>query len=179
MRKAILCTILLLVCACTRHASGSIASYIENKHGAVFFFLATDCPLSQNYMPTMNQLSKQFAVNGIGFYGVFSQEDLPRKTLDDFTTSYGMSFPAIRDEQFKLVDYFAATTTPQAFLVDSTGQTLYKGAIDNWAPELGQHRTVITEHYLLNALESLRDSKPVKVKETSAVGCFIERKNQG
>jgi thiol-disulfide isomerase/thioredoxin len=158
---------------------GPIASYIENKPGAVFVFLATDCPLSQNYMPTMNDLSKQFAANGIGFYSVFSQEDLPQKTLDDFTASYNMRFPAIKDAQFKLADYFGATTTPQAFLVDSSGQTLYKGTIDNWAPELGQHRTVITEHYLLNALESLRDNKPVRVKETPAVGCFIERKNQG
>jgi thiol-disulfide isomerase/thioredoxin len=179
MQKAILCAISLLASSCTRRAPGPIASYIENKHGAVFVFLATDCPLSQNYMPTMNQLSKQFAANGIGFYGVFSQEDLSPKTLDDFTTSYAMSFPAIRDDQFKLADSFGATTTPQAFLVDSTGQTLYKGAIDNWAPELGQHRTVITEHYLLNALESLRDNKPVKLKETAAVGCFIERKTQG
>jgi thiol-disulfide isomerase/thioredoxin len=179
MRKAILCTILLLACSCTRRAPGPIASYIENKHGAVFIFLATDCPLSQNYMPTMNQLSKQFAANAIGFYGVFSQQELSPKTLDDFTTSYGMNFPAVRDEQFKLADVFGAATTPQAFLVDSTGETLYKGAIDNWAPELGQHRTVITEHYLLNALESLRDNKAVTVKETPAVGCFIERKNQG
>jgi thiol-disulfide isomerase/thioredoxin len=179
MRKTILCAILVVAGACTRRAPGPIASYIENKHGAVFVFLATDCPLSQNYVPTMNQLSKQFAANGIGFYGVFSQEDLSPKTLDDFTTSYAMSFPAIRDDEFKLADSFGATTTPQAFLVDSTGQTLYKGAIDNWAPELGQHRTVITEHYLLNALESLRDNKPVKLKETAAVGCFIERKTQG
>jgi thiol-disulfide isomerase/thioredoxin len=179
MRKAILCTVVLLACACTRRVPGPIASYIENKPGAVFVFLATDCPLSQNYMPTMNDLSMQFAANGIGFYSVFSQEDLPQKTLDDFTASYNMRFPAIEDAQFKLADYFGATTTPQAFLVDSSGQTLYKGTIDNWAPELGQHRTVITEHYLLNALESLRDNKPVRVKETPAVGCFIERKNQG
>jgi thiol-disulfide isomerase/thioredoxin len=179
MRKTILCAILLLGYACTRRTSRPIASYIENKPGAVFVFLATDCPLSQNYMPTMNQLSKQFAANGIGFYSVFSQEDLSQRTLDDFTTSYGMSFPAIRDEHFKLADYFGATTTPQAFLVGSAGATLYKGAIDNWAPELGQHRTVITEHYLLSALESLRDNKPIKVNETPAVGCFIERKNQG
>jgi hypothetical protein len=179
MRKAIVCAILLLGSACSRRVPAPIATFIENKHGALFVFLATDCPLSQNYMPTMNNLSRQFADNGIGFYGVFSQADLARKTLDDFTSTYSMSFPAVQDTQFKLADFFGATTTPQAFLADPAGQTLYKGAIDNWAPELGQHRTVITEHYLLDALESLRDNKPVKVKETTAVGCFIERKNQG
>lgn len=177
MRTAIICAILLMASACTR-TPAPIASFLENKQGAAFVFLATDCPLSQNYMPAMNRLAQQFAQSGIGFYGVFSQEE-PRKTLDDFTASYSMSFPAIPDAQFKLADFFAATTTPQAFLTDSRGRTLYKGAIDNWAPELGQHRTVITEHYLLEALESLRDSKPVHVKETPAIGCFIERKNQG
>jgi hypothetical protein len=179
MGKAIVCAILLLGSACSRQAPGPIASFIENKNGAVFVFLATDCPLSQNYMPTMNNLSRQFAENGIGFYGVFPQADLSRKTLDDFVAAYSMGFPAVQDAQFKLADFYEATTTPQAFLANSAGQTLYKGAIDNWAPELGQHRTVITEHYLLDALESLRDKKPVKVKETTAVGCFIERKNQG
>ena len=179
MRKAaIICAILLMASACTQHRL-PIASFLENKQGAVFVFLATDCPLSQNYMPTMNGLAQQFAQSGIGFYGIFSQQELPEKTLDDFTTSYSMSFPAIRDAQVKLADFFGATTTPQAFLADSRGRTLYKGAIDNWAPELGQHRTVITEHYLLEALESLRASKPVQIKETPAVGCFIERKNQG
>src|SRR5262249_35067037 len=142
MRKAMVCTILLLVFACNRKAPGPIAPYLENKQGAVFVFLSPDCPLSQNYMPTMNSLARQSAANGIGFYGVFSQEDLSQKALDDFTTAYSMSFPAIRDPQFKLADYFGATTTPQAFLADSVGRTLYKGAIDNWAPELGQHRTV-------------------------------------
>jgi hypothetical protein len=173
------CTIFFLVFACTRKGSGPIAPYLENKQGAVFVFLAPDCPLSQNYMPTMNSLAKQSAATGIGFYGVFSQDDSSRKALDDFTTAYSMSFPAIRDPQFRLADYFGATTTPQAFLADSAGRTVYKGAIDNWAPELGQHRTVITEHYLLDALQSLRDNRPVQVKETTAVGCFIERKNQG
>jgi thiol-disulfide isomerase/thioredoxin len=178
MRTAIICAILLVASAC-RRTPAPIASFLENKQGAVFVFLATDCPLSQNYMPTMNRLAQQFAQKGIGFYGVFSQEELPEKTLDDFTASYSLSFPAVRDAQFKLADFFGATSTPQAFLADSRGRTLYKGAIDNWAPELGQHRSVITEHYLLEALESLRDSKPVQVKETPAVGCFIERKNQG
>ena len=179
MRKVIVCAILLLGSACSRRAPAPIATFIENKHGAVFVFLATDCPLSQNYMPTMNKLAGQFANIGMGFYGVFSQADLSRKTLDDFVSAYSMVFPAVQDMQFKLADFFGATATPQAFLADSAGQTLYKGAIDNWAPELGQHRTVITEHHLLDALESLRDNKPVKVKETTAVGCFIERKNQG
>src|SRR5262249_23645942 len=124
MRKAIVCAILLLGYACNRRTPGPLASFIENRNGAVFIFLATDCPLSQNYMPAMNNLSRQFAENGIGFYGVFPQADLSRKTLDDFVSAYSMGFPAVQDAQFKLADFFGATTTPQAFLSNSAGQTL-------------------------------------------------------
>ena len=66
--------------------------------------------------------------------------------------------------------------TPEVFAVDSQGKTFYKGAIDNWAPELGQHRAVITEHYLQDALNGLLQHKDLRIKQTEAVGCFIERK---
>jgi hypothetical protein len=95
--------------------------------------------------------------------------------MDDFIAHYQVSFPAIRDADSKIAGFFGATTTPEAFLTDSGSHVLYKGAIDNWAPELGRHRTVITEHYLYDALDSARANKPVRVKETQAVGCFIER----
>jgi hypothetical protein len=72
-----------------------------------------------------------------------------------------LGFTVMLDPQPKVADYFGTTNTPDTFLIDSSGHTLYKGAIDNWAPELGQHRSVLQE------------------KGTPAVGCFIERKNPG
>jgi hypothetical protein len=63
------------------------------------------------------------------------------------------------------------------FLVNSEGQTIYQGAIDNWAPELGQHRTVITEHYLLDSLNGFVRIGRVSVSTTKPVGCFIELGN--
>jgi thiol-disulfide isomerase/thioredoxin len=175
--KSIVCCVFLILAACT-HVQSPVVSYLQNKQAAVFVFLAPDCPLSQNYTLTLNNLAKEFGANGIGFYGVFSG-DASTKALDEFVDTYHLGFPTIRDADFKMADFFGATTTPEAFLADPNGHTIYKGAIDDWAPELGAHRTVITHHYLYDALQSVLANKPVQVKETQAVGCFIERKNPG
>src|SRR5579864_9567343 len=135
--------IVISLAACTP-APSPLTPLLQNKGAAVFVFLAPDCPLSQSYTLTLNNLAKEFEANGIGFYGVFAGDDASTKAMDDFVATYHLSFPAIRDPEFKIADFFGATKTPEAFLADSTGRTLYKGAIDDWAPELGEHRTVIT-----------------------------------
>ena len=180
VRRAIsaLSCLFFVSAACTP-ARSPVASFLKNQRAAVFVFLAPDCPLSQSYALTLNNLAKDFEPRGIGLYGVFSGDAITKAAMDEFVGTYRVGFTVMLDPQAKIADYFSATNTPEAFLTDSTGHTLYKGAIDNWAPELGQHRAVITRHYLYDALQSFLANKPVQVKETQAVGCFIERKNPG
>lgn len=158
--------------ACAAKKPGPVAEFLNNKQAAVFVFLAPDCPLSQNYTRTLNDVRSQFQNHGIEIYGVFLQES----GVEDFVSTYKVGFPVVRDREFRLADYFGATATPEVFVIDSEGRRVYRGAIDNWAPELGAHRTVITEHYLIDALSSLVQHSDVRIKETKAVGCFIERK---
>jgi thiol-disulfide isomerase/thioredoxin len=169
--------ILLVILGCSRGAGDPVASFLQNKKAGVFIFLAPDCPLSQNYTLTLNNLEKEFNTNGISFYGVFSGSGITSQAMDDFAATYHLSFPVMLDPDSKIGDFLGATATPEAFLTDPKGRVLYRGAIDNWAPELGQRRAVITQHYLYDALDSVRANKPVQVKETQAVGCFIERRS--
>ena len=150
---------------------GPVAGALQNKQAAVFVFLAPDCPLSQSYAATLNDLRMQYARNGIEFYGVFEEAAV----VQDFTANYKIEFPVLIDHDFRLADFFSATKTPEAFVVDSSGHTVYKGAIDNRAPELGQQRAVITEHYVRDALGSVLLHQEIRVKQSNAVGCFIER----
>jgi len=165
--------VLVLLVACGKNSPEAIDQYVRDKRAAVFVFLATDCPLSQSYSRTLNDLRAQFVADGVEFYGVFPGES----AVDDFVATYKITFPVVVDRSFQLTDFFGATKTPEAFAVDADGRSIYKGAIDNWAPELGQHRTVITEHYLLDALRSLVHHENIRVRETPAVGCFIERRD--
>jgi thiol-disulfide isomerase/thioredoxin len=171
MSKAFAAVLVLLV-ACGKNSPGAIEQYLKDKPAAVFVFLAADCPLSQSYSRTLNSLREQFLADGVEFYGVFPDE----RAVDEFVATYKITFPVVVDRGFQLTDFFGATKTPEVFAVDGQGRQFYKGAIDNWAPELGQHRTVITEHYLLDALSSLIHHESIRMKETQAVGCFIERR---
>jgi hypothetical protein len=166
--------VLLSVAACRGRNASPVQELLGNKRAAVFVFLATDCPLSQSYTLTLNQLDTQFHSDDVGFYAVFSGSRVTSAAVDDFVRAYKINFPSVRDSDLKLAHFFGATKTPEVFSVDPKGNVFYKGAIDNWAPELGQHRTVITEHYLSDALNNFLAHRTVQVQQTNAVGCFIE-----
>src|SRR5262245_11930249 len=47
-----------------------LSLFLENGKAAVFIFLAADCPLSENYTLTLNELAAEFKGRGIRFYGL-------------------------------------------------------------------------------------------------------------
>jgi peroxiredoxin len=152
-----------------------LSPFLQNKKAAVFVFLAPDCPLSQNYTLTLKQLHADFQAQAIGFYGLVAGDAFTKSEVDDFTSKYNVGFPVLADRNFAIADLLGATKTPEAFVVSPEGKTLYKGAIDNWAADLGQRRQVITEHYVRSVLDSFLKGLEIPHRETTAVGCFIER----
>lgn len=153
----------------------ALSSLISNR-ASVLVFLAPDCPLSQRYTRTLDGLRAQFEGDGARFYGLIAGDYFERKEVEDFVSQYRLNFTVLLDRNMELANLFGATRTPEVFVVDSHGKTLYRGSIDNYAPDFGQYRRVITENYLLEVLEMIAQGRDVPVKETQAVGCFIERK---
>ena len=148
---------------------------LKGNKASVFVFLAPDCPQSQSYTLTLNELNDRFRDRGVGFHGVVTGGNYDRREIDGFISQYRIHLPMLLDPDFALARFFDATVTPEAFVVSSEGRPVYRGAIDNAAPDLGQHRSVITEHYLLDALNSFITTGSAPINSTRAVGCFIER----
>ena len=90
-----------------------------------------------------------------------------------FVRTYKLSFPVLTDPGNKLVRCLSATIVPEAFVVDAKGVTQYAGRIDNWLIAGGKKRN-ITTHELDDAVTAVINKKPVKVKKTKAIGCYIE-----
>jgi hypothetical protein len=165
----------LFMAACTPSSNETpVSRYLKDQRAAVFVFLAPDCPLSQSYTVTLNELRAKFHASSIEFYAVFAGR-AGAEGAKDFVKIYGIQLPFLTDVNFQVADFLHATTTPEAFLLDGAGRTLYAGAIDNRAPELGKRRTVITENYLLDALENVVGGRTIVLQKTRPVGCFIER----
>ena len=80
-RKLGLCLWLALACAgaADRLPQFSLADTAGHMHtpaewsgkrAVVLFFLTTDCPLCNTYVPEMNRIAQAFSARGAAFYGV-------------------------------------------------------------------------------------------------------------
>jgi thiol-disulfide isomerase/thioredoxin len=147
---------------------------IHKYKATAIYFISPECPLCQSYTLTINQLIKKYNGKAIDFIGVVPTKNFSMSDILNYKRIYKSNLNLVCDTGNKLVKKIGATITPEVFLVDSKGVTIYSGRIDNWAYELGKKRTVITAHDLVDAIESVLNNKPVKIKKTKAVGCFIE-----
>ncbi|HEY6160601.1 MAG TPA: redoxin domain-containing protein [Bacteroidia bacterium] len=146
----------------------------QNK-GSVFVFLSPDCPLCQSYSPELKKLSSRYLRDSIRFYAIFPGKLYSEEEIGKFFKDYDIGMPYFTDEDRRLTDFLEATVTPEVFLVDKGGFVQYKGRIDNWAYDIGRKRPAATEHDLSDALEAFVHAKEIRVKETQAVGCIIEK----
>jgi thiol-disulfide isomerase/thioredoxin len=153
--------------------SKSWAEIISNEH-KILYFLSPECPLSQNYSRTIIDLSQKFNNDSINFIMIFPGKEYSTKEIKAFLIKYKLDFPSYLDSDFSLTKTLNAEITPEAFLLDNSNSVLYSGAIDNWAISLGQKRSVISANYLSDALESALKGEEISIKETKAVGCFIQ-----
>jgi thiol-disulfide isomerase/thioredoxin len=141
----------------------------------VYFFLAPDCPISQQYTKEINRLNDQYK-DMIDFSLVFEMEDTGKggKEVSEFVQKYHMKPSVIFDKGQLLALQLKATITPETFLLNTTGEILYHGAIDNWYYALGKNRIDVTEHYLENAIMNIKENQPVRTPYAKATGCFIQ-----
>jgi peroxiredoxin len=147
---------------------------LRNNDISVLYFLGPECPLCQNYTVSMKAFYEEYKGRNICFYGIFPGKEYSPREINQYMIRFGLEFTSFLDPIFNLTDFLAATTTPEVFVLDKEGVVLYRGAIDNWAIDLSQKRSNITEFYLRDALVQGMEGKPVAKKVTQAVGCFIQ-----
>lgn len=139
--------------------------------GKVMVFLATECPISQRYAQSVNQLVQHFPQ--INFTAVFTKWDKP-VAIQDFVQTYQLKAKVLRDARHSVAKRLGATVTPEAFLFNERGSVIYRGAIDNGYEALGKARPQPTRFYLKEAIEAYLNHQPIRIKKTKAVGCIIE-----
>lgn len=146
---------------------------LKNNKGSVIIFLSPECPLCQKYSLTFNKLQKDYEAKGIKFYGIIPGTNYSAAVVNGYAKKYKVSMPLLADATYGFTKDMGATVTPQVMLFNSTGAKIYSGKIDNWYETIAKRRTVITEHYLKDAMDTLLKGETVKTKVTTPVGCFI------
>jgi len=148
---------------------------MAGKRGTVYIFLAPECPLSENYTLTINQLQAQFVDSGLQFYAVISGKLYDSVAIRDYAKRFPLTLPLLVDTGYYFSTQFKASTTPEVVLFNAQNEKVYQGAIDNWATELTQLKASATHYYLMDAMNAVLKNEKIKISKTKAVGCYIER----
>jgi thiol-disulfide isomerase/thioredoxin len=143
----------------------------------VIIFLAVDCPISQKYIPALNDIHEKYVDRGVKIHSVIPGK-IKKNDIAKFKEEYGILFKVSADRRYDLVKTLAAEATPEVFVFDRQRKMKYRGAVDNWFYELGGHRKKATEDYLIDAIESLLAGREPQIGKTKALGCFIQISRQ-
>ena len=146
----------------------------------VIFFVQSDCPISNSYAPEIQRVCREYGPKGVSCALMYEDVDLAASPahMDDDVRRHLQEYryaaiPAAVDRARVVAQRAGATVTPQAVVVDRTGDVRYRGRIDNLYASLGRTRQQVTERDLTNALEAVLAGRPVAKPETEALGCFI------
>ena len=140
----------------------------------VYVFLLDACVICQNYTLPLKELHAKYANDQVNFVGLFPNFTSKPPQIEAFKKKYQIPFE-LKTDYFKTKSkQFGITVTPEVVVYNHTKEeVLYKGRIDNTYFRVGKRRTITTTSELEDALEAIKNGQPIKVKETEAVGCFI------
>jgi mono/diheme cytochrome c family protein len=141
---------------------------------SVLIFLATECPISNSFLPVVSSLAGRYKSRGISFYGVISSPQVSRAEALRHRDEYRIPFPVLFDSSGELRRRWQPTHTPQAIVVSSAGQVLYSGRIDDRYVALGRKRNEPRIHDLDAALQAVVKGREVPQPRTEPVGCVLE-----
>jgi peroxiredoxin len=147
---------------------------LNGQNGTLLIFIATKCPVSNDYNERMAALAKDYASRGFAVIGINSNKTEPAEEVSKHATQNGLSFTILKDPDNVVADYFGASFTPEAYLFDRDWTLRYHGRIDD-----SRNPANIATQDLRTALDALQAGKSVPVTETKAFGCTIKRVAKG
>ncbi len=145
----------------------------DKKRVRVFVFLTTECPISNSYTKTLNEIAAKFP-DKVDFYGVIADPSITRVQATKHYAEFKATFPVLFDASGFLASALKPTHVPHAFVLDVNSKSVYNGAIDNSWDALLKRRPKTDKFWLIDALTAAIDGKIVGVPETTPIGCLIE-----
>lgn len=181
-RLLLVLTLVSVAVSCTPSRPRIAATTLEHRTidllagspaAVVLVFLTPDCPISNRYVPEINRIAEDYRSRGADLYLVYTDPAFSESEIRSHMASYELAPPALLDFEQVLRARTAAEVTPEAALLDSRGDVVYLGRIDNRFVDFGRIRQKATRDDLRLALDSVLAGRPVELQRTEAVGCFI------
>ena len=152
---------------------GRPANPFTGDKATLLLFVRSDCPISNRYAPEIRRLHESYTKRGVNFFLLYVNPTEPVETIREHLEEYQLPGVALRDPKHSLVKKTAVSITPEAALLNSNGDLIYRGRIDNRYVDFGQTRPEATQHDLEDALAGVADGTLKELVTTKAIGCYI------
>jgi hypothetical protein len=142
----------------------------------VLLFAASDCPLSNRYIPEIARLRREFSARGVLFWWVYPNPADSAPVIAQHNRDFSIHENTLLDTRQTLVALAQVTTTPEAavFIVEGSGlREVYHGRIDDRYISLGQERPQPAHHDLEAVIDAAMAGKQLPKPEGRPVGCSI------
>jgi peroxiredoxin len=147
----------------------SLSDYKDSK-AIVIIFVATECPISNDYNSRMADLYESYKDKDVAFLGINSNKAESVSEIKEHAKKYKLEFPILKDEKNKIADKFNASVTPEVYILNSDYEILYQGRIDD-----SRDKSNISNKDMAEALNEILAGKKVSNARTKAFGCTIKR----
>ncbi len=145
---------------------------VRGKAATVLVSLSTECPVSNEYVATLNHLADTFRAAGVAFVAFDPAAGESLESMAEYARRSKLVFPFAKDAGGKICHRFRVEVTPEALLFDADGKLAYQGRIDDRYRAGG--RGVAQQEDLRRAIEALLAGKSPASARTRPVGCPIQ-----
>ncbi len=142
----------------------------------VLFFAASDCPISNRYVPEIQRMATQFEPLGVRVWFVYPNPGDDVKAVRAHNVEFAITANTALDTRQTLTRMAQVTITPEAAVFVPQGTRLrevYRGRIDDRYMSLGTERPQATHHDLEEAIRAVLADKPVPPPAGPPIGCSI------
>jgi peroxiredoxin len=143
----------------------------RGRVATVLVCMATDCPISTDYVPELNRLAAKYRPLGIQWIGLNPNAHQALAEMTAYAREVKLAFPFVLDAEGKISRRFRFQVTPEVCVFDAAGQLVYRGRIDD------RYRAgaagIAMRADLERALDEIIAGKPVSSSRTKAVGCPV------
>jgi len=133
-----------------------------------------ECPFVKYHydtVHTMVELANKYKDKNVVWLAVNSTSHTTQKANKEFAQKHKLPYPILNDRSGKVGRSYGAETTPHIFIIDTTGNIVYQGAIDN-SPMGRTEKGVV--NYVDKALEEITSGKSVSVAKSKSYGCSVK-----
>jgi len=145
-------------------------SDFKDSKAIVVMYIATQCPISNDYNERMAKIYNDYKDKGIAFIGINSNKQESVEEVKQHAKDNNLQFVILKDDKNIIADKFKATVTPEVYVLNGNFEVLYHGRIDD-----SRKKDEVKSKDLSKALDQILNGEKVTTTKTKAFGCTIKR----